>query len=308
MMSFISSENVQESVARLQAMCYQEETAYATCDFFQHHGQNIALHKLPGNVNSFDIDAESRTQMVDWCFQVIDFCKFNRETAEIAMSYVDRFMLSPNGRNALCNRSYYQLACMTALYTAVKIHEPEAMDPTLVAKLSRGLYASQEIEAMELTMLSALQWRVNPPTSASFVREFLQILPQGLFSQLETSQFDVVVNDLIRLQTDMTVRDYRYINVKTSHIAYCAFMNAMETVLGNEEKLIGYIGCILAEAIGIDCNSCAIVDIQSHLYESVVVHHTMKLMNPAVPASSSSPTPTRKGVARTNSPRSIFGF
>jgi hypothetical protein len=64
---------------------------------------------------------------------------------------------------------------------AVKIHEPEAMDPDTVSTLSRGTYSAHDIENMELQILKALEWRVNPPTSVSFARQLLALLPDDVY-------------------------------------------------------------------------------------------------------------------------------
>merc|ERR1712226_396506 len=88
---------------------------------------------------------DSRKKMVAWCFQVVDFCKFQRETVSIAMNLLDRFMMTSQSQVAKTDVKVYQLAAMTALYTAVKIHEPEVMDPKLISNLSRGVYQPEEV-------------------------------------------------------------------------------------------------------------------------------------------------------------------
>ena len=45
------------------------------------------------------------------------------------MSFLDRYLMTSIGRNASENQKLFQLASMTSPYTAIKIHEPEAMDP-----------------------------------------------------------------------------------------------------------------------------------------------------------------------------------
>ena len=134
----------------LQAMRFQEDRAYQVKEW-----------------STTSVDGECRAQMAAWCYQVVDFCHFRRETAAIAMSYMDRFMSISNQTD---DRSYYRLACMSSLYLAVKIHEASAMDPQFVAKLSHGAYAPKDIERMENVLLKALQWRVNPPTAMAFAR------------------------------------------------------------------------------------------------------------------------------------------
>lgn len=307
-MTYNFSALVQESVARIQTMRYQENTTYATSDYFYIQSQKVAQHHTLQPEFIAKIDADSRTKIVNWCYQIIEFCQFDREIVEYAMSYFDRFMMTSVGAKALHDHSYFQLTCLTCLYTAVKIHEFEAMDPALVSKLSYGLYTCAEIEAMEVTILNAINWRVNPPTSLSFVREFLQIVPDALFDIAASSsieEFHETLDCLIRMQTELSVQDYRYVTIKPSYVAYCAFMNSIETLI-DDDKVVGCIGCILAEAICIDCNSPLIVHVQNHLYESILQKPLLQLERSITTYSSKVCSDSRYEI--TNSPRNLYEF
>jgi hypothetical protein len=154
------------------------------------------------------------------------------------------------------------------LYTAVKIHEPEAMDPQLVATLSRGVFAPNEIEAMERQMLPALNWRLNPPTALSFCREFLKLISEEAMDKtMRETAFD-----LTKLQTELAVREYAFIAVKPSTVAFCSFMNSLESLIV-DEQMLGDIGVIVAETIGIDCNADEVIQVQDCLYESIDARH-----------------------------------
>jgi Cyclin, N-terminal domain len=160
----------------LQAMRRQElSAAYAKRDFLQASPPQPVVVDEHGCSSSvaIDIDVECRDKMCEWSHQIVDFCKFSRESVEISMSYLDRFLLTTAGVAALQDRTVYQLASMTCLYTAIKVHERQALNPKVVSQLSRGTYTPEQIESMEGTILAALQWRMNPPTALSFVREMI---------------------------------------------------------------------------------------------------------------------------------------
>ena len=70
----------------------------------------------------------------------------------------------PRARKVLQDRKEYQLATMTALYVAVKLHEPKLFDISLLTQLSRGSYIEQDFKQMEMNVLSSLSWRLNGPT------------------------------------------------------------------------------------------------------------------------------------------------
>ncbi|OEU11305.1 hypothetical protein FRACYDRAFT_193165, partial [Fragilariopsis cylindrus CCMP1102] len=107
--------------------------------------------------------------MATWMNTVCDYCHYNKETVEIALSCLDRFVILLNNI-ILQDRQVYQLAAMTAFYISIKLNEEEVMDPNTISALSRGVHTSKSIIEMESTILVALQWRVHPPTSMSFVR------------------------------------------------------------------------------------------------------------------------------------------
>lgn len=252
------SSNMEAAVDTIAAMCHQEATGYITADFLRQ--SHVAL-PVP-----LDVDEDCRKKMVAWSYQVVDFCKFSRESVEIAMSFLDRFMLTPSGITALQDRSVFQLAAMASLYTAVKIHEPEAMDPKLVSSLSRGTYSPQDIEQMELIILQALEWRVNPPTALSFVREFFHLIPAEAMDEATRK----MAYGITQLQTELAAAEYDFVCVKPSVTAYCSFMNSLES-LELDTKVIQYVGIILQQAVGIsNSQSGQILDVQSYLCGAVV--------------------------------------
>lgn len=185
------------------------------------------------------------------CYQVVDFCKFRRETVEIAMSYVDRYLCTPKGKSALVNRKEYQLVAMTALYVAIKLHEPMEMETSLLADLSRGCYEEMQFVEMEQTILQVsfattvccfsigwidstdsdsvflchqtIHWRVNGPTCVSFVGHFLALLPSAIHRSVAES-----IMEYARFQIELAIAEQAFVFLKPSHVALAAVMNAVE--------------------------------------------------------------------------------
>jgi hypothetical protein len=197
-------------------MRIQEETTYSVRDYL---AESVSIRKLAHK----PVDEDCRIKMCEWCYQVVDFCKFRRETVAIGMSYLDRYLCTPKGRDALCNRKLYQLAAMTALYIAIKIHEPLEMETSLLADLSRGCYTEMEFVDMEQTMLMALKWRVNGPTQLGFVQHFLALLPSSVHPAVAETIFDYA-----RYQTELAVAEQAFVGLKPSEMALAAVMNALE--------------------------------------------------------------------------------
>lgn len=205
-----------EIADRIAIMRIQEETTYVVRDY-------LAESKKIRKLASKPVDEDCRVKMCEWCYQVVDFCKFRRETVWIGMSYLDRYLCTPRGREALCNRKEYQLAAMTALYIAIKIHEPLEMETSLLADLSRGCYKEMEFVEMEQTILQALKWRVNGPTSLSFIQHFMYLIPSTVHPHVAETLFDYA-----RFQTEIAVAEHCFVYLKPSEIALAAILNAIE--------------------------------------------------------------------------------
>jgi hypothetical protein len=226
----------------IDAMRKQEETIYKRFDPL-HLGlkTNQALH--------IDIDEICRNKMCEWSYQIVDFCKFNRESVDIAMDYLDRFLLTSYGSSALQDRNIYQLVAMTCLYTAIKVHERHALSPSVVSQLSRSIYTEQQIVQTEVLILHALQWQLHPPTAYSFVRELMSIIPKEYLPSNE-SIIESIFN-VAQKQTEYAISNYRLIETPMSTIAYCAVLNALECCCCINRRTISIIDTILVNAIGL---------------------------------------------------------
>mmetsp|Transcript_4317 Transcript_4317/g.11842 ORF Transcript_4317/g.11842 Transcript_4317/m.11842 type:complete len:376 (-) Transcript_4317:214-1341(-) len=201
---------------RLAILRIQEATTYHIRDYITDSAPYRKRASKP-------VDADCRIKMCEWCFQVVDFCKFRRETVTMGMSYLDRYLCTPQGRTALCNRKEYQLAAMTALYIAIKLHEPLEMETSLLADLSRGCYTEMEFVEMEQVMLQAIQWRVNGPTCLAFLAHFLALLPSSISQRVAEA-----LMEHSRFQTEIAVAEQTFCFLRPSELALASVLNAME--------------------------------------------------------------------------------
>jgi hypothetical protein len=187
-----------DSLHRIEIMKRQEDTVYRP-----------KLIDLP--TSSDAPDGTCRDKMLTWFFEIVDYFKYSKETVETALNYLDRYVCT--------NRLEYQLTCMTALYTAVKIHERTALHPKLVASLSQGQFTEQDVIQHERKLLHHLQWRLHPPTTVAFVREFLSWVP---------AEQRKMVYELAQVQLQHAWRLPRVVPSYTW--AYAAALNALESL------------------------------------------------------------------------------
>jgi hypothetical protein len=257
----------QDILASLLVMRMQEETSYAIApDYLHQHQPPVNIAKGPLGTTGLPVDAECRFKMAEWKHQVIDFCKFQRETAAISMSYLDRFLATPGGVEARNNRKIFQLAAMACLYTSIKINEPEAVDPKTVAGLSRGAHTEQQVEAMERKILGTLDWRLHPPTALSFCHSFLALLPQLVDEEKEA------VLELAKFQTELAVSEYYFVGTNPSTIAFAAIVNAFQSL--NTKIDVNALE-ELAEKTGINLCSKKVHEVKEKLYQSIILTSVM---------------------------------
>jgi hypothetical protein len=206
----------------LASMGHQESTRYNDKVDFLANAKSRGIN--------VQIDQECRRKMAKWCYDVCETYHLSTEVIEVTMNILDRFLITPAGIPALENRHTYQLACMTCLYTAIKAHETKVVNPRIVSTMSRGVYSEQDIVQMESTILMALQFRVHPPTSMSFVRAYLDVLTTTTNPALMTLQQRQTLLDLSALQIKAAISSYQFVMTPSSAIAYCCLINSMEAL------------------------------------------------------------------------------
>lgn len=284
--------NIDEISSAISVMRMQEETAYK-CESY--------LRQEAGR--SRPVDATCRFKMIQWCYQIVDFCNFSRETVSISTSYLDRFLLTSSGREASLSRDCYQLAAMACLYTAVKLHEPRAMDPTLVAGLSRGAYTEKQITDMELIILNSLSWRVNPPTSMAFVRLFISLMRSSSITPLVHEE----VFQCAGYQTELALSDCYFVATNPSTIALASVANALEDDKELQLPVKTFYLNIICNAASIDRNSPEVKNAKEKLRSFI----SKKSASNCIATSGSSPTimastkPLERGDSWKVSPRSV---
>lgn len=299
----LSDSDSDSMLATTEAMRRQEETGYKTYDYLH---QQTPQCPPPTNgpqsasLSTTPVDVDCRFRMSEWCYQIVDFCKFKRETVAVAMSCLDRFLCTPSGREVLLDRGIFQLAAMTALYTTIKVHEPEAMEPNLVASLSRGAFNTDQIEAMEFVMLSAIQWRVHPPTAIAFIHQYLDLIPDHLVSQ----EAREAVIDLSKFQTEVAVSDAGLMSVNASTVALASLINAFDS-MNMDVTLQAHIQNVLSGAANIDCRSPLFGDVRIRLYEAMTGQTESHLCSNLTPEPSCTGEFTKATSSDHGSPRSV---
>jgi len=306
---------------RLVAMRSQEVVSYGCADYFRHLRVGRPFHASSSTSHPDDLDQVSpieqrREKVCEWIFQVVDQCDMDREIAEVAMSFLDRFLasivvdqannqlaqmrrapssstgiagsgdpedlrsLSPypsqqqnikrqklqkeadcgaispgsvacsddeysscnaksSGRSVSTTSSTsgdatidvggfaFQLASLTALYMAIKLYDHRRILIDRLAHLSRGNFCTDDIATMERTMLSALRWKCNPPTTISYLQTFRTLFPTSCPGSQSVND-DII--ELARFFVELSVWECTFVSQDSSTIALAAIFNAMDMI------------------------------------------------------------------------------
>lgn len=254
------SPDTDDVLCQLSLMCQQEDRWYTKHDYIleaqkyqQNRNDSQTFHQM-----ELDIDEKARIQMMMWCYQVTDFCGFNHNTVEVAMNYTDRFMMTPQGKNALYDRNLYQLICMTALYTISKVHESKCMSPQILCALSRGLYTEEQFVSMESVMIQAVRWKLNSPTTSTFIDLLLKLIPTSL---MPIGHRELIHSHATKLAESLLCNE-TLLSTKSSVIAYCALMRVLDELSITN----GIMAIQLALSVGISSLTEEIMVIQKNLY------------------------------------------
>lgn len=158
--------------------------------------------------------------MLDWSIMVVDSLHGDRDTVAASFQLLDRYLVTELERPAALpiSRDDYQLFSMTCLYLAVKVLEPypRKLSVDTLVTMSKHYYSRHVIEQTERDILSALQWRLHPPTALSFAR----IYAQKALSVPPERQ--AVFEATVRTITELSIADSRCLMDRPSHVGRVA--------------------------------------------------------------------------------------
>ena len=198
--------------------------------------ENAVLQTSTSSSSSFYrsiVDVSTREQICKWIFHIIERVEMQRETAIIAMNYLDRFMSTsvPRARRARYNRREYQLVALTCLYIAVKITEPIVMGADMIRELSRGAYSIESILSCERHILASLRWKLNGPTPFQFIDYMIQLLPEDTCINIRSK----LAHDA-RRQVEVAVHDAACVPLRRSTISISSVLNSIEDSISLDKK------------------------------------------------------------------------
>lgn len=220
-----------DSVDNIAALLRHENAHYLP-------GVDYLIHK---NAIKGDVTEGDRIKILEWAFQVVDHFGFDREVVSIMVNYLDRMSsIAFTKTKAPLKSDEYMLVGLASLYLAMKVHgeadaqehwAPHKLPIKSFVALCRGRYSVEAIEAMELEIITTLDWHVNPPSMLRFIATLLRFFPDSWgYERLDASIANSIF-EMAKYLTEVSVHRSNFsFQFKASEIAYAAILCSFDAL------------------------------------------------------------------------------
>ena len=212
------------------------------------------------------VTAATRCEMLEWVCKVTDFLSLTASGDDIAVltaTLLDRFLQTAQGANVLASIPDFRCATMACFYIVAKVRADHSyvVSAHVMSTMSRGQFSVQQVEDMEMLILTSMKWHINPPTALTFVNEFLGLLPCSVSASMRQR-----THELCKAQIRRAMMDYHvFALVEASSLAFAALRNALRDV-GMDHIILNHVCAIFCYATHTNYNShCHAKQIQAVL-------------------------------------------
>jgi hypothetical protein len=196
---------------RITAMMHQEEVSYRYDKYW--------CSALETNAGA-QLNVAWREKICQWSYNVVDHFDLPREMVAISLDLFDRYMATIGNQ---CSGNMALLVSLTTLHIAIKIHSEKRIKISTLASLSRGQFTAEDIEEMEWQILSAVAWKLHPPTLLAFISHFLMLLPNEAHHSVRKELFELSI-----YMAELSVCDSYFVRIKASVVSFAAILNVIE--------------------------------------------------------------------------------
>jgi len=146
-----------------------------------------------------------RAVLVDWLVEVQVQFKLLQETLFSTIDIIDRYMAV---EGSSVSRAKLQLVGVAAMFLASKIEEVYAPACSDFVYITDNAYTEDEIKAMELRIVKALEFNLSQPVAINFLRRFSK-----------AGDVDVLQHSLAKYSLELSLADYSLVPVPGSQLA-----------------------------------------------------------------------------------------
>jgi len=208
-----------------------------------------------------------RENVVGWFYKIVDLSDhyyFSRETVDIALSYLDAYLLqkgdelfddtstftSSSAATATATATAmtmteteqvknlkFKIISSTCIFLAIKLHESNnRFTIASLMSLNGSSFTKDDILDTEKDIVMTLDFRLSPPTIMSFVRPFLSLFDNIIIEESSVVMASLTpkaishVLGLAKFLSELSMYEIYFVNRKTSHIALACVLTAFEGI------------------------------------------------------------------------------
>lgn len=169
-----------------------------------------------------------RQQIIEWMYTLVKHCKLRHEAASGGAFFLDVAV----AKGIVKTAAEYQVGALASLYLSLKMFDSPGMrivKACTLAKLGNVHLTEHDIVQMEMRIVNAMGWHLNPPTPDCFLQQYLRLLPipsEGTKAMIEERALMVI---------ESAVSNEDFFFMKPSILGFCALLIGLERHL-EEQK------------------------------------------------------------------------
>jgi Cyclin, N-terminal domain/Cyclin, C-terminal domain len=171
-----------------------------------------------------------REKVSQWCYDVVDHLNEDRSIVYVAMNILDQFCAT---FTSPIDEKTYEIASLSSIFLAVHIAGSGDISLRELVSMSRGGITAEDIIATGSSIANSISLNKPILTPVAFVRSAIQHVP--LLGQSVHKQ---VLLDSASYMIELAVCDNFFSHCKASSIAVAAIMNALETIVCPNSKIL----------------------------------------------------------------------
>ena len=164
-----------------------------------------------------------RSRLCNWMFDLGRHYNYPQDVIACAIHYMDKYLSTES-----VDKTSMQLLSITSLFIASKMHTSHPIQIDEIHILTQDTFSNKCVYQMEANITKKVNWNLNPSTSFSFARLFLNILEYG-------EKSDIWEYTMETLETIQQL--YAFIGYQNSYIALTAIQMAFYEIAPTEENI-----------------------------------------------------------------------
>lgn len=202
---------------------FKQETRYQfsrnDCDVYRTNLDSAFLNKSAfhsESTNRQNMNLDWRYRIARWLLTASDELNISRETALIALTYCDRYMMKRH-----VEKQVYQLASITSLFIASKLFEKRPIKMATLVRYTQRVFPPLAITRLEKDILHWNATFMYPPTACYFAMMFIN----GVYGSTSTIKSFI---ENIEFNIQLASCDFYFLRYKPSTVAVASIMIAFE--------------------------------------------------------------------------------